>query len=92
MNIYRNGGGNVTTILSLLSDTKEKRSVQKLETIINFYAEDPRLEDIDLINYILSHITLACVSPGSSKLLPFQKLRELSKRKGLWARKDRAQD
>uniref|UniRef100_A0A7M4DZZ6 SAM domain-containing protein n=1 Tax=Crocodylus porosus TaxID=8502 RepID=A0A7M4DZZ6_CROPO len=83
MNIYRNGGGNVTTILSLLSDTKEKRSVQKLETIISFYAEDPlreRLEDIDLINYILSHITLACVSPGSSKLLPFQKLRELSKR------------
>ncbi|XP_019372315.1 PREDICTED: sterile alpha motif domain-containing protein 9-like isoform X1 [Gavialis gangeticus] len=83
MNIYRNGGGNVTTILSLLSDTKEKRSVQKLETIINFYAEDPlreRLEDIDLINYILSHITLACVSPGSSKLLPIQKLRELSKR------------
>uniref|UniRef100_A0A8C3XNY6 Sterile alpha motif domain-containing protein 9-like n=1 Tax=Chelydra serpentina TaxID=8475 RepID=A0A8C3XNY6_CHESE len=83
MNIYKYGGGSVTTILSFLTDSKEKRSIEKLEKIINFYPDDPqkeRLEDIDLINYILCHITLACLSPGSSKLLPFQTLRELSNR------------
>uniref|UniRef100_A0A8C8RBR6 SAM domain-containing protein n=1 Tax=Pelusios castaneus TaxID=367368 RepID=A0A8C8RBR6_9SAUR len=83
MNIYKYGGGSVTTILSFFSDSKEKRSVEKLEKIMNFYPEDPRrerLEDIDLINYILCHITLSCLSPGSSKLLPFQMLRELSNR------------
>ncbi|XP_074839336.1 sterile alpha motif domain-containing protein 9-like [Carettochelys insculpta] len=83
MSIYKYGGGNVTTILSFLSDSKEKRSVEKLEQIINFYPDDPqkeRLDDIDLINYILCHITLACLAPGSSKLLPFQTLRALSNR------------
>ncbi|XP_065419066.1 sterile alpha motif domain-containing protein 9-like [Chrysemys picta bellii] len=83
MNIYKYGGGSVTTILSFLTDSKETRSIEKLEKIINFYPDDPqkeRLEDIDLINYILCHITLACLSPGSSKLLPFQTLRELSNR------------
>uniref|UniRef100_A0A8C3SBA1 SAM domain-containing protein n=1 Tax=Chelydra serpentina TaxID=8475 RepID=A0A8C3SBA1_CHESE len=83
MTIYKYGGGSVTTILSLLSDSKDERSVNKLEKIISLYPEDPQkgsLEDIDLINYILCHITLACLSPGSSKLLPFQTLRELSNR------------
>ncbi|CAM5155807.1 unnamed protein product [Eretmochelys imbricata] len=83
MNIYKYGGGSVTTMLSLFSDSKDERSVKKLEKIISLYAEDPQkgsLEDIDLINYILCHITLACLSPGSSKLLPFETLRELSNR------------
>lgn len=83
MNIYKHGGGNVTTILSLLSDSNSKQPVQNLEKIIGFYAEDPQkdnLEDTDLINYIVCHITLACLSPGSSRLLDLQTLRELSKR------------
>uniref|UniRef100_A0A8C8RCU0 SAM domain-containing protein n=1 Tax=Pelusios castaneus TaxID=367368 RepID=A0A8C8RCU0_9SAUR len=83
MNIYKYGGGSVSTILSLMSDLKDERSVNKLEKIISLYPEDPQranLEDIDLIHYILCHITLACLSPGSSKLLPFQTLRELSNR------------
>ncbi|XP_032661513.1 sterile alpha motif domain-containing protein 9-like [Chelonoidis abingdonii] len=83
MNIYKYGGGSVITILSLLSDSNDERSVNKLEKIISLYPEDPQkgsLEDIDLINYILCHIALACLSPGSSKLLPFQTLRELSNR------------
>ncbi|XP_062976068.1 sterile alpha motif domain-containing protein 9-like [Elgaria multicarinata webbii] len=85
MNIYKHGGGNVTTILSFLSDNNknDKKSVENLEKIISFYSEDPQkesLEDTDLANYILCHFTLACLSPGSSKLLDLQKLRELSKR------------
>ncbi|XP_026716723.1 sterile alpha motif domain-containing protein 9-like [Athene cunicularia] len=81
MNIYKSGGGSVTTILSFLTDKKEHRSAEKLEKILSFYTENPlrdRLEDNDLINYILCHITLACLAPGSGKLLPLQTLRELS--------------
>uniref|UniRef100_A0A8C5TGV5 SAM domain-containing protein n=1 Tax=Malurus cyaneus samueli TaxID=2593467 RepID=A0A8C5TGV5_9PASS len=81
MNIYRSGGGNVTNILSFLTDKRENRAAEKLESILSFYPENPhRLEDSELINYILSHITLACLAPGSAKLLPLQILRELSKK------------
>ncbi|KAM6403531.1 sterile alpha motif domain-containing protein 9-like [Rhynochetos jubatus] len=83
MSIYKSGGGSVTNILSFLTDKKENRSAEKLENILSFYTENPqsdRLEDNDLINYILCHITLACLAPGSAKLLPVQTLRELSVR------------
>ncbi|XP_068007157.1 sterile alpha motif domain-containing protein 9-like isoform X2 [Melanerpes formicivorus] len=83
MIIYKSGGGNVTNILSFLADKKENRSAERLEKILSFYTEDPRrdkLEDYDLISFILCHITLACLVPGSSKLLPMQILRELSLR------------
>ncbi|XP_053159912.1 sterile alpha motif domain-containing protein 9-like [Hemicordylus capensis] len=83
MNIYKHGGGNITTILSFLSDPNDRKSVQSLEKIISFYSEDPQketLEDTELINYILCHFTLACLSPDSSKLLDLQPLREISKR------------
>ncbi|KAM4691159.1 sterile alpha motif domain-containing protein 9-like [Rhinophrynus dorsalis] len=83
MNIYRLGGGSTATILSLLSDSKDERASKKLEKIIDLYPEDVKkqgLDDVSLINYIMSHIALGCVSPGSPKLLTFQKLRELSER------------
>ncbi|XP_064532434.1 sterile alpha motif domain-containing protein 9-like [Pseudopipra pipra] len=83
MSIYKNGGGNVTNILSFLTEKKENRSAEKLERILSLYPDNPlrdRLEDNDLINYILCHITLACLAPGSAKLLPLQTLRELSTR------------
>ncbi|XP_058673375.1 sterile alpha motif domain-containing protein 9-like [Ammospiza caudacuta] len=83
MSIYGSGGGNVTNILSFLTDKKENRSAEKLERILSFYPENPlrnRLEDSDLINFILCHITLACLAPGSAKLLPLPTLRELSLR------------
>ncbi|XP_044305521.1 sterile alpha motif domain-containing protein 9-like [Varanus komodoensis] len=82
MNIYKYGGGNVTTILSFLSDKNDKKSVQTLEKIISCYSEDPQKEsweEIDLTNYILCHFTLACLSPGSPKLLDLPALRECSK-------------
>ncbi|XP_078510481.1 sterile alpha motif domain-containing protein 9-like isoform X3 [Lissotriton helveticus] len=83
MNIYRHGGGSVTTILSLLSDFKDERSAVKLEEIISLYPKDVQkesLEDFELVNYILCHIALCCVSPNSHKMLSFQKLRHLSSR------------
>ncbi|KAM6245346.1 sterile alpha motif domain-containing protein 9-like [Porphyrio hochstetteri] len=83
MNIYKSGGGSVTNILSFLTDKKENRSAEKLERILSFYTENPlqdKLDDNDLIHYILCHITLACLAPGSAKLLPLPTLRELSVR------------
>ncbi|XP_069808084.1 sterile alpha motif domain-containing protein 9-like [Dendropsophus ebraccatus] len=82
MNIYRLGGGSTTTILSLLSDYSHN-SRAKLSEIINLYTKctaGENLDDNDLINYIMSHIALACIAPNSPKLLTFQQLRELSKR------------
>ncbi|XP_067859974.1 sterile alpha motif domain-containing protein 9-like [Heptranchias perlo] len=78
--IYRNGGGNITSIFSLLSDQKADRATEKLEKIISMYPEDPqkeKLDLVDLINFTLSHIALACVAPRSSKLVTYQRLREL---------------
>ncbi|XP_075207627.1 sterile alpha motif domain-containing protein 9-like [Anomaloglossus baeobatrachus] len=83
MSIYRLGGGSVATILSILSDSKTKRSSEKLENIIALYPEDitcQGLDNTDMANYIMSHIALGCVCPGSPKLLSLQVLRELGKR------------
>ncbi|XP_041073266.1 sterile alpha motif domain-containing protein 9-like [Carcharodon carcharias] len=81
LQIYRYGGGNITAIFSLLSDQKTDRAVEKLEKIISLYPEDhqkEKLDLVDLVSFTLSHIALACVAPRSSKLLTYQKLRELS--------------
>ncbi|XP_072339861.1 sterile alpha motif domain-containing protein 9-like [Scyliorhinus torazame] len=81
LQIYKYNGGNITAIFSLLSDQKTDRTAVKLEKIISLYPEDhqkEKLDQIDLVNFTLCHIALACVAPRSSKLLTYQKLRELS--------------
>ncbi|MBN3285133.1 SAM9L protein, partial [Polyodon spathula] len=78
MRIYQLGGGNITTIFSLLTDYKTRN----LEEIINMYPEDlqkEKLDPIDLVNYIFSQIALGCASPRSPKLVTLQKLQELSR-------------
>ncbi|XP_075128130.1 sterile alpha motif domain-containing protein 9-like, partial [Leptodactylus fuscus] len=81
MNIYELGGGSTTAILALLPDHR------KLANIVDLYTKCSavdNLDDADLINYIMSHIALACAAPNSTKLLSFQQLRELSKRYQNW--------
>ncbi|XP_043571026.1 sterile alpha motif domain-containing protein 9-like [Chiloscyllium plagiosum] len=81
LHISRNGGGSITSIFSFLSDQKDVRAVENLEKIISMYPEDhqkEKLDLVDLVNFTLSHIALACVAPRSSKLLTFSQLRELS--------------
>ncbi|XP_029584673.1 sterile alpha motif domain-containing protein 9-like [Salmo trutta] len=83
MKIYELGGGNVTTILSLLSDHKTGRCGKKLEEIISMYPENPKMKELDqtdLVNYIFSQIALACAIPGSPKLVALTKLQDLSMR------------
>lgn len=83
MRAYNLGGGNVTSILSLLYNKKAKNAGKKLETIFSLYPENLTWKDLDpteLTNFIFCQIALNCILPGSSKLLSLQKLQELSKR------------
>ncbi|XP_029627214.1 sterile alpha motif domain-containing protein 9-like [Salmo trutta] len=81
MIIYRLGGGNITTILSLLTDQKDKDQVKVLEDIIFLYPTNPlrlRMDQMDLVNYIASHIALSCLSTLSPKLATLKDLQKLS--------------
>lgn len=81
MLIYRLGGGNITTIFSLLSDQKDKDQVKVLEDIISLYPGNPlkaKLDQMDLSNYIATHIALSCLSPQSPKLATLKDLQRLS--------------
>ncbi|KAM9843502.1 sterile alpha motif domain-containing protein 9-like isoform 1-T2 [Aulostomus maculatus] len=70
MAIYRLGGGNVTAILYKLTD---KNAVPLLENILSLYPSNPlraKLLPNDVVNYIMTHITLNCLSPqGKAPLL-----------------------
>ncbi|MEQ2206999.1 hypothetical protein XENOCAPTIV_005825 [Xenoophorus captivus] len=83
MNSYKLGGGNVTSILSLLYDKKPQRAGKKLEDIIGMYSGNLTCKDLDeneLINFIFCQIALNCILPGSSKLLSLKQLQDLSKK------------
>ncbi|XP_046894931.1 sterile alpha motif domain-containing protein 9-like isoform X2 [Hypomesus transpacificus] len=79
--IYRLGGGNVTTVFSIMTDPKEKHPAKVLENIISLYPSNPqkaRLEQMDLVNYIAVHIALSCMSTQSPKLASLKDLQTLS--------------
>ncbi|XP_035511051.1 sterile alpha motif domain-containing protein 9-like [Morone saxatilis] len=83
MRTYRLGGGNFTSILSLLYDKNPQRAGKKLETIIGMYPENLTrhcLDQTELANFIICQVALNCTLPGSSKLLSLEKLQDLSKR------------
>ncbi|XP_053563603.1 sterile alpha motif domain-containing protein 9-like isoform X2 [Bombina bombina] len=83
MNIYRIGGGSTTAILSILTDSNDGTSIMKLEEIIDLYPRnvlEGEIEDVDLINFLMTHIALGCAFPDSSKLMALKKLRKLSKK------------
>ncbi|XP_067238949.1 sterile alpha motif domain-containing protein 9-like isoform X3 [Chanodichthys erythropterus] len=81
--IYSYGGGNITTIFSLLTNQKDGNPVSVLERIISLYSSKPmraQMPQSDLVNYIASHFALSCLSTQSSKLAAFQDLQKLSNR------------
>uniref|UniRef100_A0A8C7N4G0 Sterile alpha motif domain containing 9 like n=1 Tax=Oncorhynchus kisutch TaxID=8019 RepID=A0A8C7N4G0_ONCKI len=81
MIIYRLGGGNITSIFSLLTDQKERDQVKVLENIISLYPSNPlmaRLDQMDLVNYIAAHIALSCLTTQSPKLAALKDLQKLS--------------
>ncbi|XP_023204200.1 sterile alpha motif domain-containing protein 9-like isoform X2 [Xiphophorus maculatus] len=82
MRTYKLGGGNVTSILSLLYDNDRMRAGKKLEEIMDLYPENltwKGLDETELTNVIFCQIALNCILPGSSKLLSLKQLQDLSK-------------
>lgn len=83
MRTYKLGGGNFTSIISLLYGKDRQRAGEKLETIIGMYPGNLTrncLDQTELANFILCQIALNCTLPGSSKLMSLEKLQDLSKR------------
>ncbi|XP_073351088.1 sterile alpha motif domain-containing protein 9-like [Pagrus major] len=83
MTTYKLGGGNFTSILSLIYDKNPERAGKKLEKIIGMYPENLTRKCLDhreLANFIFCQIALNCTLPGSSKLLSLEKLQDLSQR------------
>ncbi|XP_078140788.1 sterile alpha motif domain-containing protein 9-like [Centroberyx gerrardi] len=81
MIIYHLGGGNITSILSKLTDQKEKDPVGLFEAILSLYPSNPfkaNLNQMDLVSYIVAHIALNCLSPQSAKVAALKDLQALS--------------
>ncbi|XP_041673509.1 sterile alpha motif domain-containing protein 9-like [Cheilinus undulatus] len=78
MVIYHLGGGNVTSILSKLTDQRD--AVHLLENILSLYPSNPlkaKFGQRDIVNYITAHITLNCLSPETPKVAPLATLQAL---------------
>ncbi|KAM9392411.1 sterile alpha motif domain-containing protein 9-like [Pholidichthys leucotaenia] len=78
MIIYHLGGGNVTSILSKLTDQRD--AVRLLEGILSLYPSNPiraRFGQRDIVNYIVTHISLKCLSPQTQKVASLKDLQEL---------------
>ncbi|XP_073713053.1 sterile alpha motif domain-containing protein 9-like isoform X2 [Misgurnus anguillicaudatus] len=81
MMIFKNGGGNITTIFAILTNQKNDDPIGVLERIISFYPSNPinaKMTQMDLVNYIASHFALSSLPTQSSKLAEFQDLQRLS--------------
>lgn len=78
MVIYHFGGGNITSILSKLTDKRD--AVRFLETILSLYPSDPKrakFSQRDIVNYIFTHITLKCLSPDHRNVVSLKNLQAL---------------
>ena len=72
------GGGNVTSILSKLSDQRD--AVHLLKSMLSLYPSNPvkaKFGQRDIVNYIVAHISLNCLSPHTQKAAPLKDLQAL---------------
>ncbi|XP_034394487.1 sterile alpha motif domain-containing protein 9-like isoform X1 [Cyclopterus lumpus] len=78
MIIYHLGGGNMTSILFNLTDQKD--AVPLLETILSLYPSNPKMSKFgqrDIVNYIMAHLTLNCLSPTIKNVASLTDLQDL---------------
>ncbi|KAL3053794.1 hypothetical protein OYC64_006172 [Pagothenia borchgrevinki] len=78
MIIYQLGGGNITSVLSKLTDQRE--AVPLLETIVSLYPSNPikaKFGQMDIVNYITAHITLNCLSLQTQNVAHLKDLQAL---------------
>ncbi|XP_062407033.1 sterile alpha motif domain-containing protein 9-like [Sardina pilchardus] len=81
MKIYQLGGGNISNIFSILTDSKRKNKVKVLEDLICLYKQlRGKMDNMDLVNYIASNITLSCLSTQSKALASLKELQDLSQK------------
>ncbi|XP_063078224.1 sterile alpha motif domain-containing protein 9-like [Engraulis encrasicolus] len=81
MKIHQLGGGNMTTIFSLMTWQNRKDQVKTLENIISLYKLlKGKMDQIDTINYIMTNIALGCLSCQSKALASLRELQDLSQR------------
>ncbi|TNM97414.1 hypothetical protein fugu_015570 [Takifugu bimaculatus] len=78
MMIFKLGGGNITSILSTLTD--QKKAVPRLEFILSLYPSSPQRAKFgqkDIVNYIFTHIALNCLSPQNPRVAHLKDLQAL---------------
>ncbi|XP_029996414.1 sterile alpha motif domain-containing protein 9-like isoform X1 [Sphaeramia orbicularis] len=78
MIIYHLGGGNVISTLYKLSEQKDAECL--LEDILSLYPSNPikaNFRQRDIVNYIITHIALNCLSPQSKKVASLKDLQAL---------------
>ncbi|XP_027141442.1 sterile alpha motif domain-containing protein 9-like [Larimichthys crocea] len=78
MIIYQLGGGNITSILSKLTD--QRNAVHLLQSILSLYPSNPikaKFGQRDIVNYIVAHISLNSLSPQTQKVAPLKDLQAL---------------
>ncbi|XP_063078223.1 sterile alpha motif domain-containing protein 9-like [Engraulis encrasicolus] len=80
MKIYQLGGGNMTSIFSILTDSKQKNKVKVLEELICLYKQKGQTDQMDLVNHIACHIALSCLSNQSQVLISLKELQDLSQK------------
>nr|XP_023687288.1 sterile alpha motif domain-containing protein 9-like [Paramormyrops kingsleyae] len=78
MAIYQLGGGNITTIFSIL-DQKKREQDKTLENIISLYPKGAKMDQLEFGNYTASHFALSAISPGSRYLSVLKHLQKLSR-------------
>ncbi|XP_055005600.1 LOW QUALITY PROTEIN: sterile alpha motif domain-containing protein 9-like [Boleophthalmus pectinirostris] len=79
MMTYKLGGGNVTSIMSLIYNKDTKASGDKLERILDMYHPLQDLDPEEVGHFIYCQIALNCIKPGSSKLQTHKHLQDLYK-------------
>ncbi|KAL2082418.1 hypothetical protein ACEWY4_022236 [Coilia grayii] len=81
MKIHQLGGGNMTTIFSLVTGQKNRDQVKTLENIISLYKLlKGTMDQIDTVNYIMANIALSCLTTHSKALASLKDLQDLSQR------------
>ncbi|XP_074552058.1 sterile alpha motif domain-containing protein 9-like isoform X2 [Halichoeres trimaculatus] len=77
MIIYHFGGGSVTSVFKLMD---QKDAVHLLQKILSLYPTNPlqaKFSQRDIVNYIMTNISLNCLSPETQTVAPIKTLQEL---------------
>lgn len=78
MAIYQLGGGNITSIFSILDKIKEDQD-KTLEKIISLYPKHAQMNQQDFANYTAANFALSAICPRSQKLAVIKDLQKFSR-------------